>query len=156
MVSFIRETKGDDTDVELYRGFVLARCNARLCARLAEGYWQARAAEFLEDYFYDRGLKAAVSEGRHITGAVCCVLHDQGVKGLKRQAALLKEAIDYFWSDFYGPRTFDLPSGRELAASDEGRKARGQRWLIESEELHRLSSHPSYDSRESWSRGSQA
>jgi hypothetical protein len=117
MVTFIRETKGDDTDVELYRGFVLARCKARLCARLAEGYWQLRAAEFLEDYFYDKGLKAAVSEGRHITGAVCCVLHDQSAKGLKRQAALLKEAIDYFWDDFYGPRTFDLPSGRELAES---------------------------------------
>ena len=114
MVSFIRETKGDDTDVELYRGFVLARCNTRLCVRLAEGDWQQRVAEFLQDYFYDRRLQAAVSEDRHITGAVCCVLHDLRVKGLKRQAVLLKEAIDYFWRDFFGERSIDIPSGTEI------------------------------------------
>ena len=117
MVSFIRETKGDDTDVELYRGFVLARCNTRLCVRLAEGDWQHRVAEFLQDYFYDRRLKAAVSVDRHITGAVCCVLHDLRVKGLKRQASILKEAIDYFWRDFFGERSIDIPSGTELYES---------------------------------------
>ncbi len=116
MVTFIRETKGDDTDVELYRGFVLARCNTRLCARLAEGYQQRRVAEFLEDYFYERGVRATISEDRHITGAVCCVLQDGRVKGVKRQSELLREAIDYFWGDFFGARTFDLPSGAEIAA----------------------------------------
>lgn len=84
MVTFIRETRGNDTDVELYRGFVLARCNTRLCARLAEGYWQRCIAEFLQDYFYDLGLRAEISESRHITGAFCCVLLDQRAKGLKR------------------------------------------------------------------------
>ena len=116
MVTFIRETKGDDIDVELYRGFVLARCNTRMCARLAEGYWQKKVAEFLEDYFYENGIKAAVSEGRHITGAVCCVIHDPRIKGLKHQTKLLKEALDYFWSDFFGMRTIDLPSGSEILA----------------------------------------
>lgn len=120
MVTFIRETRGNDTDVELYRGFVLARCNTRLCARLAEGYWQQRVAEFLQDYFYDLGLRAEVSESRHITDAFCCVLLDQRVKGLKRQTALLKQAIDHFWDDFYGDRTFQLPSGRELYESEQG------------------------------------
>ncbi len=82
MATFIRETRGNDTDIELYRGFVLARCNMRLCARLAEGYWQQRIAEFLQDYFYDLGLRAEVSESRHIMGAFCCALLDQRVKGL--------------------------------------------------------------------------
>lgn len=123
MVTFIRETKGDDTDVELYRGFVLARCNTRLCARLAEGYLQRRVAEFLVDFFYDEGLSAAVSEDRHITGAVCCVMRDASVKGFKRQTALLKQAIDYFWVDFYGERTFDLPYGTEVYESSNSEAA---------------------------------
>ncbi len=119
MVTFIRETKGDDTDVELYRGFVLARCNTRLCARLAEGYSQRRVAAFLVDYFYENRLTAAVSEDRHITGAVCCVMHDPSVRGFTRQTALLKEAIDYFWNDFYGDRTFDLPYGMEIYGAQD-------------------------------------
>ncbi|MBI4312617.1 MAG: hypothetical protein HY681_12670 [Chloroflexi bacterium] len=114
MTTFTRETKGDDADVELYRGFVLARCGSRLCARLAEGYQQQRVAEFLQDHFYDQGVRAAVSEGRHITGAVCCALVDGKVKGLERQRALLKQAVDAFWRDFQGEGRFFLPSGSEL------------------------------------------
>lgn len=114
MVTFSRETKGDDADIELYRGFVLAKCGTRLCARLAEGYQQRRVAEFLEDHFYEKGVKAFVSEDRHITGAICCALLDRKVQGLNRQVALLREAIDAFWTDFRGAREFDRPSGREM------------------------------------------
>ncbi|MBI4199588.1 MAG: hypothetical protein HY535_03840 [Chloroflexi bacterium] len=125
MAAFIRETKGNDRDLELYRGFMLARCLTRVCARLAEGPLQKRVAEFLKDSFYDRGIRAVVSEGRHITGAFCCVIQDARVQGLPRQVGLLREAIDAFWADFHGTRTFDQPTGEELYQEFQASQADG-------------------------------
>ena len=125
--TFIRETKGDDTDVEMYRGFVVARCGARLCARLAEGDLQERVAEFLQEQFQGGGIRAAVSQGRHITGAVCCALVDRKARGLERQATLLKRAVDAFWDDFRGEQRFLLPTGREVFETLAGQGTAAQK-----------------------------